>query len=249
MTSSTWASLYSGLWERAVKARGQVRSIGGWKGKPSEAPPGALVSGTIAPGLTNAEAVSLIRGFRLAAATRFALWYAYAAVAYGWDPPDNDALDASVARAGLPYSNDICVALWMELYRVAKVLDHDGVAARLDLDIADFSEVGWISLVRQQLQAEGADALFKIPTGTCTDKKTKRRRFPRFPCDKDGKLLNPITGKRDLPCDSPGDCPPDMVDDPLTALGKKLLPLAAVLVALWLLTRDTKPRRRRRSES
>jgi hypothetical protein len=218
-----------------------------------EAPPGAVVIGMTAPRITNGEAVQLITAFHSAARDAFALWAQYAAVAYGWDPPDNDELDASVGRAARAYAADLTVALWLELRRLTQLLDarmlsgqsanDDG--ARLDLG-GQFSDPAFVASVREHLQSDGADALFKIPTPFCTDKRTGERRWPRPPCGKDGKLRDPFTGA-DIACDKPGDCDALLLDDPITAVVKSLLPLALVVGALWLITRPTdKPRRSRR---
>ena len=247
LAASTWRVAFTGLWARAEKAHGTTRSRGGWRGSPSDAPPGVLIAGTPAPRITNGEAVQLVRAFRVAAGSAFSLWYQYAAVAYGWDPPSNDSLDASSPQADRAYQSDITVALWMELYRLAKQLDVDGVEAALALE-NDFSDAVFIASVRDNLAGDGADAQFKLPTGTCTDKRTGRQRWPKAPCDDNGEFRDPFTGAR-LACDKPGDCTPTMVDDPITAGLKSLFPVALVVVAIWFFSKPSRqPRRSRRYE-
>lgn len=234
------------MWERAVAAHGTVTAQAGWTGKPSEAPPGMLIAGTPAPRITNAEAIQLIRAYLAAAdsaSVKFALWYAYAAIAYGWDPPTDTALDATASRADSSYVPDVCVALWMELHRITQLLDGTGEDARLDLDsVADFADASWLEQLKAQLDSDGVDATFKIPTPFCRDAKTGKQRIPYPSCD----TKDPITGKPWRKCDKPGDCELVTVDDPITAAVKSLMPLALVVGAIWLLTRDTKPRRARR---
>jgi len=244
IAASKWRTAFAGLWERASKAHGNTRSQGGWRGKPSDAPPGALIAGTVAPRITNGEAVQLVRAYRLAAGSAFSLWYQYAAVAYGWDPPSNDNLDATANQADRAYQPDITVALWMELYRLSKQLDVDGVPANLAL-ANDFSDANFVSFVREQLRSDGADAHFKIPTGTCTDQKTGRQRWPKAPCDDNGEFRDPFTGAK-LACDKPGDCTLTMVDDPLTALVKQLFPVALVVAAIWIFSKPSRQLRRQR---
>lgn len=243
ITSSSWANAFQAAWDRALKAHGQVAATSGWSGRPAEAPPGMLIVGTTAPRITNGEAVALIRAFRQADPKAFGLWYAYAAVAYGWDPPDRDELDATPLRANGSYVPDVAVALWMELFRVSKALDAANVPARLAFD-GEFSDVSWVAMLKSSLEGDGAEALFKIPTGACIDGKTGKRRLPRVPCDDKGEFRDPFTGAK-LACDKPGDCKPDFVDDPVTAFVKLVWPLVAVVAAIWLFA-DNNPRRARR---
>lgn len=241
--ATTWANAYDRLWRSAKIARGCVTAQSGWTGKPSEAPPGAVIAGCPAPRLTNAEAVRLIRAYKAAivgTSASWSLWYQFAAIAYGWDPPEVDELDASSVRADASYVPDVCVALWMALFDLTKQLDRGGSPAQLTLD-GDFAEASWLADVRGHLRGDGAEATFKIPTPFCRDKKTGKNRTPYPPCD----TKDPLTGRPWLKCDSPGDCEPVMVDDPLTTLLNKLLPYALMAGALWLMTRD-KPRRVRR---
>jgi hypothetical protein len=243
-SAPTWAALYDALWSRAVNAHGTVQARNGWSGKPSDAPPGFVISGTAAPRVTNAEAVQLVRAFNGIAkdARLFPLWDQYAALAYGWDPPARDTLDNSAPRGARSYNGDVGVALWLELHAVCKQLDSAQVPADLPMP-DDFADPAFMGAVQASLQRDGASATFKIPTGRCIDSKTGKGRLPRIPCDKDGKRRDPITGV-EVECDTPATCKPELVDDPLTALVKSLWPLALVVGAVWLLTRQ--PRRARR---
>lgn len=237
--------MFDRVWRAANIAHGTVTAQTGWTGVPKEAPPGMLIAGTKAPRLTNVEAVKLIRAYRAAVvgtSTMFQLWAQYAAIAYGWDPPSTDALDASPLQADASYVPDVCVALWMELHRITLDLDRSGSIATLELD-GGFADAEWLADLRSVLRADGADAQFKIPMPFCRDKRTGRSRVPRPPCD----TRDPLTGKPWGKCDEPGDCEAVMVDDPVTALVKSLWPLALVVGALWLLSQPSEqPRRIRR---
>lgn len=214
-------------------------------------------NGQTVPIVTNQEAVQLVRAWHIASPSDFALWYQYAALAYGWDPPDSDMLDASAERGNRGYR--LLVALWAELARVAMVLDNEGVEdPRLDMAV-NYSDPVWLGEVRAALLADGASATFKLPTGLCKDKKTGKRRpmrtpFPGAKCapnkDGEGRYRDPFTGA-ELPCDLPGDCDPYLIDDPITGIVKRLGPVlswALVLGALWLIAKDNpQPRRQRRN--
>lgn len=203
--------------------------------------------GQQAPQLSNADASDLVGAFHGADnIDAFPLWYQYAAVAYGWSPPDSDMLDASTARGANAYDADIAVALWLDLKRVATELDNSGSAdARLIFD-GVYDDVVWLGEVRAALLQDGASATFKIPLPMCKDKRTGKRRIPRVPCDKNGQRRDPLTGAL-IACDMPGDCDPESVDDPITHAFNQLLPWALILGALWLIRKDSQPRRRRRN--
>jgi hypothetical protein len=241
--AATWGALYDALWSRASNANGTAQARSGWSGDPKRAPAGVVISGTVAPRLTNEEAAQLVRGFHEVARS-FPLWDQYAAVAYGWDPPDRDALDASAPRASRSYNTEVGVALWLALNRVCADLDAAKVEPSLKL-AGDFADATFLTEVQDVLKADGAEATFKIPTGACIDKKTGARRMPRPPCGKDGKLKDPFTGV-EIQCDTAESCPPEFIDDPITHAIKSLWPLALMVGALWLITRDSKPTRRAR---
>jgi len=130
----------------------------------------------------------------------------------------------------------------MELRRLSAALDASSSAEPRAQLADDFTEPAFLSQVASQLQADGADAWFKIPVPSCTDRETGKRRFPRVPCG----TKDPLTGKPFQPCDNPGDCEPDTVDDPVTHIVNQLWPWAVVVAVLWLFTRPDKPRRARR---
>ncbi len=193
-------------------------------------------SSAVVPKLTNADAVRLIRGWSdEASRTLFPLWYQFAAVAYGWDPANDttNALDASAARGTELYPVEATVMLWTELHRIAELLDNDRKETpRLYTD-GTFADPFYADEVRTALAGDGATVQFKIPLPACKDPKT-------------GKPVGrPHKGK-----DGKWTCDPVLIDDPITALMKSLMPLALVVGAVWLLTRKSnQPRRRRRNEA
>jgi hypothetical protein len=202
--------------------------------------------------------VQLIAAWRDAAGVNFPLWYQYAAVAFGWDP-EGRAFEQSKEQGASAYPDDVDASLWSELHRIAADLDaeHDAGeredAPRLDL-ATSFQDPVFAGKVAAQLKEDngGITPTFKIPTGFCKDKRTGKRRLMR-PCgpgkrqEADGTwtYLDPLTGVR-RPCDGAGDCPPELVDDPVTHAGKQLLPLVLILGAVWWFARKH-PRRRRRN--
>lgn len=214
VTASTWATALDSLWERQKSARGLDNTPDG------------------APHLTNAEAVALIRAWRgavwnMAGASTFPLWYQFAAVAYGWNPPDADTFD--VNGGDNPYPAEINTLLWAALRDVADAMDSTDSPPRLEFDNTRFDDVDTVAGVRQQLQQDGAQAAFKIPLPACRDKKTGKLRFPR-------------------PNDKPGDCEVATVDDPITYIGKNFGAVLLIVGAIWLLAKKDKPRRQRRTK-
>jgi hypothetical protein len=240
-TASKWSTVLDAVWTDALKRGRQVTE-----------------DGTISPPLTNQEAVALISGTRaLAAMTSdgFPLWAQYAAVAYDWDAR-RDRFATSVRQMGLMYPADIGVGLWSEVMHVFNQLEAErqDVPARLDINRDTFQTLAFVQDMARDLKQDGARASAKQPFPACRDKKTGKLRFPRPPCAKDGK--GPIIGinPRDgspirAPCDKPGDCETVTVDpirDPITAVGKSLLPLVVGGLFVWWLI-SPNPRRRRRS--
>jgi hypothetical protein len=211
-------------------------------------------NGTLSPILTNGDAVTVVRAWSdvsAAGRARFPLWYQFAAVAYGWSPK-RDRLTVSAKQRDALYPTELANELWLATFRLSGDLD-DEQADRPKL-ITDwtFDDPVWLATLRTQLQEDGAQAAFKIPTGFCIDAKTGRKRVPRPPCDRNGQgPINPLdpTGPR-LPCDKPGDCPPELIDDPITGIGKQFskgfAKLAVVAFFAWMLLRDTRPRRMRK---
>jgi hypothetical protein len=214
ITASTWGAVFSSAWDRALKRNGFETGS----------------EGTIAPRVTNAEAVQMIRAWRIAVGgARFPLWYQFAAVAYGWDPPDNDTLDAQDPDAWYP--TDVNVALWVELHRVSLASD-DIAPVRLDVDdLGGYTDPGFMLSIRDALAGDGASAQFKIPLPACKDPKTGK------PVGRPHR--DPKTGK--------WRCDPVTIDDPITYIGKSFASTLLILGLVWFLASDNKPRRRRRT--
>jgi hypothetical protein len=238
ITASTWGTAYQAAWNAVLKTNG----------------PEYADDGTLAPRLTNRDAAALVRAWSSnAAATtaRFPLWYQFAAIAYGW-AHDNDTLNTSAKQADALYPTELAKELWLTLHRLELDLDDEGVSnPRLEFDNG-WADPMWLAMLRGELQQDGAQAQFKIPTGFCIDTKTGRRRVPRPKCDSKGQgPINPIdpTGPR-LPCDKPGDCKSIDIDDPITGIGKKLgkdfAKLAIVVAVAWIVWKETTRQRRTR---
>lgn len=254
ITASRWGTAFDAAWSRILDAHGSGLPI-----TPPLPRDQFGIPAPPAPRLTNGEAIALIAGWHDAATHRFPLWYQYAAVAYGWDP-ENDNLDTSPSQAAKAYMPDeVNAALWGELFQVASALDGELDAAenmakpRIDLDTA-FNDPVFAGKVAAQLKADGADAAFKIPTGRCRDRRTGKKRLYR-PCPPGAKqgadgrwyYKDPITGAQ-LVCDGKGDCDPELVDDPITHARKQLFTLALIVGAVWWLSKRARnPRRRRRN--
>ncbi len=241
ITASKWEGVYAQAWAR-VRARGLVTASNGER----------------VPALTNEEAVALIAAW-YAAAPYWRLWYPYAAVAYGYEPGNDNRLDTSSSRAHRRYrSADIAAALWTSLRRVAVQMDDD----RRPVPSADlstrFDDPIFTTKVAVALNEDGNSVEVglpkrpKIPSGFCIDKRTGKRRLIRVKCPQDAskdaggqwRYRDPITGV-DMPCDQQGDCEPEVID-PVGLLAKELLPLALVVGAVWWLAKR-KPRRQRRN--
>jgi hypothetical protein len=214
-------------------------------------------AGASGPPMTNAEAVAFVRAWWLLStdgmvpADRSNIAAQFAARAYGWNPPQRTYLrrDALQARGGYPSDLVSDLALWAR--EIATQLDArgdqppPGIAVNREA-FADPTVAAW---VKAELLKDGYDAAFKMPVGTCKDTKTGKQRFPLPPCDDKGR--GPLVGVDArgrpvfAPCDAPGACEPVLVDDPITVLVEQtLLPLAAMVAAVWLLTRDTRRSRR-----
>lgn len=231
-SGSSWSTMFRGIQQDATAKRGRQTAPDG-----QDSPP-----------LSNREAVALISAFRAIAimtSVGFPLWSQLAAVAYDWDVRRNRFV-TSVAQMNLIYPADIGAELWSNMATVIAALDAErsDVPARLELDDDTFQSVAFLGDVRTDIT--GARASAKFPFPACRDKKTGKLRMPKVPCGKDGKgPIEPVTGRR-MPCDKRGDCEPAFVDDPITAVGKSIMPLVVGGIVLWWLISPS-PRRRRRS--
>jgi hypothetical protein len=213
--------------------------------------------GAEGPPMTNAEAVAFVRAWWLLStdgmvpSSRSNIAAQLAARAYGWNPPKREYLrrDALQARGGYPADLVVDVERWAS--EVATELDARGdqPPPGIAINREAFNDPTVAAWVKTELLKDGYDAAFKMPVGTCRDKKTGKQRFPLPPCDSKGR--GPLVGVDGrgrsvfAPCDSAGDCDPVLVDDPITVLVEHtLLPLAAMVAAVWLMTRDTRRSRR-----
>jgi len=221
LTASTWGNLWGAAWERAKQARGVATAD----------------DGTVAPVMTNREALALIAALRVVAAMTsegFPLWYQFAAVAYGWNPT-TDTFDVSQKQADRLYPADDATELQLAMQRLTTALDRErsDVDARLELDDNGFFDILVQGDVRRALLEDGATVAFKIPVPSCKDPKTGR------PTGKPQR--DPKTGK--------WTCEPVLVDDPVTAVGKpltRLIVFAGVVAGIVLITRSARRRRARR---
>jgi hypothetical protein len=234
ITASSWPNIWGGVWARAQQVRGTVRDS----------------QGTVAPKLTNREALAIVTGMRIIPTREpFDFWAQFAAIAYGWDPPKRDRLDTSAAQADRFYPPDQTVSLVLEMQRLLAEVDASpGQEPRIDLDKDDFDDPLVQGDVAAQIAQDGGLAVrgIPIPTGKCVEKGTGKKRPIRPKCDKDGLgPREPATGKR-LECDKEGDCEPEIIDvDPLREVFKVTVVIALVaLAALALKDWAVSPRRR-----
>jgi hypothetical protein len=234
ITASSWPAIWGAVWERAKQARGVDHDE----------------DGTVAPVLTNREAIAIVLAMReLPTAERWPLWYQFAAVAYGWDPYESDRLDTTRAQADKLYPPETTVALILEMQRMVGEIDN-ATAPRMALKSDTFEDTIVQGDVAAALKQDGGISMqgFPIPTGKCTDKKTGKKRPIRPKCDKDGKgPIEPNTRRR-MKCDNPGDCEPEVLDvDPAKALIKFVAVVAMVAIgALALENWMLQPRHDRR---
>lgn len=202
ITGSTWDTVAKSLYDRMRTARPQGHS--------------GDTFGTLAPTLTNREAVSLLNEWRRAAGPlRFPLWYALAAPAYGWHEQGDEL---SPYHAEDYYPADDAAIMWPWLLKLAPLLDGEKVPTpRIAPDTDTYSDPIFTAELRAQLEHDGSnlddmEAHFKIPVG----------------CKKDDIKIDP---KTKLPyCDKPV-----MTDDPITAIVKTILSQPPVLLAALIL--------------
>jgi hypothetical protein len=235
-TASSWDNLFWSQWNAAKRARGT----------------GNAPDGTLAPRMTNREAVATIVAWRALDAMStpggqaWPLWYQFAAAAYGWDPVKSDRLNKSPAQADKLYPIALTSELWLALQRIAASLEARDVAdPRVTLESSAWDDELVQGEVRHALVQDGA-SVSTLPSPTdvlCTDKETGKRRVKRPPCDADGKgpkWLNPVTGKlEELPCDKPGDCKPIPRRRVSTAT---MVVVGLAALALWYRSRPTRVR-------
>jgi hypothetical protein len=131
------------------------------------------------------------------------------------------------------YEPDAAVELMVAVQTIGFDLDDERAGTldpRATMDAKTFEDRIFQGEVISALRADGANAQAIIPQ--CKEKKTGKKRFPRPPCDKDGKGpkgRDPITGVEiELPCDNPGDCEPIKPKRSLQTLGWVILGLGAV---------------------
>jgi len=224
-TASTWSTLWAGMHDTMA----------------SRAP------GVDAPPLTNAEAVAFIREWRDVSHSGSPLWFQFAAVAYGWNPQKRDTLTVNSKQAARWYP--LVADLWQWARGIARELDerHDSQPPRIAVDRGTFTDPVFLGNVRARLMEDGATAAFKIPSGACRDTSSGKTRYPRAPCDKNGR--GPLIGYKNgravyAPCDKPGDCESEYFDDPITVAIDRVSTLLLMVGAVWLFTRPTRRGRR-----
>lgn len=216
VTGSRWRNVIASL-ARSVRGMGQASD------------------GTPAPVVTNREAVAVIAALRKAAAnvSPWALWYQFAALAYGWSPT-SPTLDTSDEHADDDYDLDAAAMLVQQAGLLADQLDAANTPEPALYLEDTWQSAGWLADVAQALDDDGANVQFKIPLPACKD---------------------PVTGKPAKPVKDPKTgrwtCPGGVVtiDDPITAIVKALapiaIPVALGLIAYGAFTQRRKRRRRR----
>lgn len=171
------------------------------------------------PRWTNREAVAVVMALRdLARGVPggFPLWYQFAAVAYAW-APDEDQLWATAEQADAEYPPADSIELQSEAERIVAYLDRvNHPDPRVELNDA-FGKASTLSDVSRALREDGAEpeTSFKIPLPACKGA--------------DGRPAKPVRGT-----DGKWRCPNGAVtiDDPITAIAKKLSPLAWTVILL-----------------
>lgn len=192
--------------------------------------------GTVAPALSNREALAIVMALRRTAqrhGAAFPLWYQFAAPAYAWTP-GSDVLDATDRQAEAEYPPDATVQLHLEIQRLTADLDEANAPdPRIELEDT-FMEAETQREVAAALRDDGARAEFKIPLPACKDPQT-------------GKPARPVYDDRDRKWKCPGGVV--TIDDPITAIIKTAAPLAIIaILAYGAGVVLAKPRRRRRKK-
>jgi hypothetical protein len=221
ITASKWRDVWGSLWSQLLRSRGVVNDA----------------EGTVAPRMTNREAVAVVEAVRdLArkAGAQFPLWYQFAAIAYGW-APDHDELDTSQEQSDRVYDADASVMLQLEVQEFTGDLD-DRNTPDPRIDLTDvFDHPSYRAEVAAALGQDGAQALFKIPIPACKDPKTGKPAKP---------VRDPKTGKWTCPGGAV------TIDDPLTAILKELtkviVPIGLIVLVIGLAADNATTRRSRK---
>lgn len=212
ITASSWGTVWQAAFKSALDNRGR-----------------RLFEGTLTPRLTNREAVALVVAWHKQDPSESALWYQFAAVAYGWDPA-TDKLNAGWGQAGDFYPDADAKELWLYTQTLSIKLDAEGKPSpRLDIDPDAFTSAVVLGQVKQELVNDGATARFIIPVPACRDPKTGRYGFPK---------RNPKTGK--------WECDATVIIDPLKGVRKSVGSVIVVMAFLYVIFEGNKKRRGRR---
>lgn len=270
ITASQWATVFDATWKKTLDAR---------KRSPSDPliRPATLINATVwesarkrsgsafpalaAPRLRNSEVITLVMAWLPpAGASRFPLWYQFAASAYGWTPK-SDKLDVRARRGAAWFPDSLAADLWLSLADLAERLDAERVSSpRTDMDGA-FSDVVFQGEVRAALRGDGAAAVIsaKLPTGACRDVKSGKVSSPVLECVAPDGARSAPRYRNGVPyCVAPSKLrarcadgsEPVELDDPITGIARGVMsPVVRVLLFLgvaWMLLDDSNPRRRRR---
>jgi hypothetical protein len=229
ITGSSWNTVWLATIEAAKRRRG--------------------LDSTSEARLSNGDVAQLVAAWTQQSGTGgFALWYQFAAAAFGWNARKRDVLDATAGQRDALIDPVLSRELWIATEGLARELDASGISARLTFD-ESFDDPVFQGSVKAALLGDGAKAQFKIPVG-CKDPKTGRATGPRMKC-KDGWILEPVEGTRGLlyVCRNPktGEterptyaCEGEtiVVDDPITGAGnqmmRELVQIALVIGGVWL---------------
>jgi len=182
VTGSTWSAVVKSLYDRLRTAR----------------PQGSADNGTIAPTMTNREAVALIDDMRRVASPMFPLWYAFAAAAYGWQQ-QGDELDPGDIQSERYYPADDAAMLWPFLIDLGDKMDAASIPnPRVEVDQGIYDNQIFIAELRASLEHDGhtrdqMEAQFKIPVG-CKKEDIKFDKNGLPYCDKMQYADDPVTG-------------------------------------------------------
>jgi len=232
VTASTWMAATEAVFKLVQDARGlRLVKYPGIDGEMAER--------KTAP-LCNADVIAIVMSVLAdvpQAKKRWALWYQFAAIAYGWDPERSDTMDTSAAQGAKWYPALFTVELWKELASLATSLDIERTPEpRFDLD-GQFTDPVFAGEVRRALLDDGAEAQFKIPIphkckGGQNRKCTKKMKVFPYACLEWEK------------------CEPASIEiDPLKPIrqgASNVFAFLVLVVGIWALA-SNEPRRSRRS--